>query len=130
MAIQGGGTRPRSATLDGACGRHGRTTGTYPGGWGRHTGESRVKNGAATLYQLGQDLRRFWPLRVVFVRGGEEDRAIPIDHIRRWDRQFPTVVSVDEGKVDERAAVDTLLLFRDAVHQPELAGDIVVCIHQ
>src|SRR5208282_2991210 len=77
-----------------------------------------------------QNLQRLRSLGVVFVGSSEQDTAIAIKNKRRRNRQLPTRVAVHEGQIDEGASVKPLLFVGDAIHQSELACQLVARIDQ
>src|SRR5580698_1249970 len=64
-------------------------------------------------------------LRVIGIDGGEADGSVVIDNECRWDGQFPALVAVDEWQVDEGTSIDVLLVFGNAIGDPELFRDLI-----
>jgi len=71
--------------------------------------------------QLLQYFLRLRPLGVVFAGGGIENRAIAFDDERSRDGQFPTVIAIGKGKVDESASVNVLLIVWYAIDESTLS---------
>src|SRR6476659_2994326 len=71
-----------------------------------------------------------WPDSVVGIGGGVADIVIAVENISGGNGKGPTVVSVHERKVDEHAAVDVLLVFRNAIAQAKALCHSVAGIAQ
>jgi len=80
------------------------------------------------ILQTAKDVLRLRALCVVFVGGCVEDRAVAVEDARGGDGEFPALIAIDEGQVDEGAAVDGLLLVGDTIDEAELAGDLVAFV--
>src|SRR5215471_1356130 len=81
-------------------------------------------------FEDAEDFEGFWPLCVVFVDRGKQDRTVPIEDVGCRNGQRPTIVAVGHRKIDEGTAIKLLLLVGDTVREAELAREIVVRVNQ
>jgi hypothetical protein len=73
--------------------------------------------------EAAEDVFRFGADAEVGVRLGVDDFAVGRDDVSGGQRQLPALVAVDEGDVEEDAAIVALEVFGDGPDEAELVGD-------
>ena len=84
-------------------------------------------NSASAVQLIGESFQNFcWlgALGVIGVSGSIEDGLVSIHDECRRSGQLPAFISIGKRQIDERAAVNFLLILRDPVDKAELAAQL------
>jgi len=85
-------------------------------------------NSASAVQLIGESFQNFrWlgPRGVIRVSGSIEDGLVSIHDERRRYGQLPAFISIGERQIDERVAVNFLLMLWNAVHKAEPPRNLV-----